>query len=164
MGDDWLSKDKLLDGRVAEDKKRELLQANKPPPKVRSEREKTRFPSVTTVVETESVSESVSNAPPLESVKSKSESESKSTEGPTTSLRLNPRKRTQRKVMNVGHSNVKSHFAPVDRTRELQLERNWTRGVPWWLGSLLPWIQKKDALTHPFVFLVFEPTKPPRKE
>ena len=29
--------------------------------------------------------------------------------------------------MNIGHTNVKSHFASVERTRELQLENNWTQ-------------------------------------
>ena len=29
--------------------------------------------------------------------------------------------------MNIGHINVKSYFASVDRTRELQLENNWTQ-------------------------------------
>ena len=29
--------------------------------------------------------------------------------------------------MNIGHSNVKSYFASMDRTRELQMEHNWTQ-------------------------------------
>ena len=60
-------------------------------------------------------------------------------EGPTSSLRLDPRKRVQRKLMNIGHSNVKSYFASVDRTRKLQVEHKWTHrhALAAWLTSIM---------------------------
>ena len=135
LSDDWLSEDELLDRRAAKNKKRELSHFNKPSSKVRNEREKTKFPAATTVAETESVPESANNAPHPESVDSGSESEHKSTEGPTASLGLNPRKRTQRKVMNIRHSSVKSYFSSVDRTRELQVEKKLTQ-----MHALMAWL------------------------
>ena len=48
-------------------------------------------------------------------------------DGPIASLRLNPRRRAQRQVMNIGDTNVKSYFAAVDRMQELRAENQNTQ-------------------------------------
>ena len=141
LSDDRLSKDELLERRVDEDKKRESMQASKPPPKDRIEREQPMITTSPNAPATESAPES-DFVPKAESDEMDLErervcdvgldtpiAESKSTEGPIASSRLNPRQMTQRKVMNIGHANVNSHFESVERTRELQVEKQWTRGM-----------------------------------
>ena len=41
--------------------------------------------------------------------------------------------------MNIGHSNVQSYFVSMDRTRELQIEHNWTQrhALSAWLTSTM---------------------------
>jgi hypothetical protein len=140
LSDDWLSKEELLDRRAAENKEREIINSNRPQKIVR-EKDNITPQSIPTTTEssTESVIENENPSPHLHHDHSRSESDERSKEGPTASLRLNPRKRVQRKVMNIGHSNVQSYFASMDRTRELQIEHNWTQrhALAAWLTSTM---------------------------
>ena len=122
LSDDWLSKEELLERRAAENKKREIINSNNPPKLRREENNLVPQATPTTKIAPGSVVENENNPPYLQYNDSGSESDHSVTEGPTSSIRLNPRKKVQRKVMNIGHSNVKSYLASVDRTRELQVE------------------------------------------
>ena len=77
--------------------------------------------------------------PDLQNIDNNSDSEHSSKEGPTSSLLLNPRKRVQRNVMNIRHSNVKRYFTSMDRIRVLQIEHNWTHrhALSAWLTSTM---------------------------
>ena len=139
LSNDWLSKEELLDRRAAENKKREVLDFNQPK-RTRRERSSNN-PQLSTPTEssTESATESAEDPPDLRSTHSDSESDSSSSEAPISSLRLSTRKRVQRKVMNIGHSNVQSYFTSMDRTRELLVEHNWTQrhALSAWLTSTM---------------------------
>ena len=127
LSDDWLSKEELLDRRAAENKKREIINYNRPQTIRREKDNITPQATPATESSTESVIESEGPSPDLHQDGSTSEIDQSATKGPTSSLRLNPRQRVQRKLMNIGHSNVKSYFASMDRARELQIEHNWTQ-------------------------------------
>ena len=73
-------------------------------------------------------SEGASNAPePSEGVQEVPPSPVQ-VEGPTASIRLNPRAgRGQRDILNVKSTSVKSHFAALERVRELRAECKWTQ-------------------------------------
>ena len=139
LNDDWLSKEELLDRRAEENKKREIIDFNRPK-KTRSEQRNSNPPaSTTTESTTESATESAHDPPSLKDIDSGSENDSTSSEAPISSLRLGSRKRVQRKMMNIGHSNVQSYFASMNRTRELQVEHNWTQrhALSTWLTSTI---------------------------
>ena len=77
--------------------------------------EGTHVPSPESAAESVFVSESDGeSAPPIP-------------EGHATFLHLNPRRKIQRKVMNIGDTNVQSHFASVARASKLQVEIDWTQ-------------------------------------
>ena len=122
LSDDWLSKEELLNRRAAENKKREVINSNKPQKLRREENILDPQANPTTENAPESVVDRENDPPNLQQNGSRSESDHSVTEGPTSSLRLQPRKRIQRKLMNIGHSNVKSYFTSMDLTRELQIE------------------------------------------
>jgi hypothetical protein len=139
LSDDWLSKEELLDRRAAENKKREVLDFDRPKTTRRNANSTNLQASTPTESTTESAIESVEDPPSLKDADSDSDSDSSSSEAPISSLRLSTRKRVQRKVMNIGHTNVRSYFASMDRTRELQLEHKWTQryALASWLTSTI---------------------------
>ena len=60
-------------------------------------------------------------------------------EGPSASIRLNPRRgRGERSRMNIQSTNTKSYFAALDRVRQLREECKWTQrqALAMWMAEV----------------------------
>ena len=141
LQDDWLTKEELAVHRTEE---QQSLKSKFIKPKVKQEGERVQnqqsrpFSVSERREDTVNVSEGASNAAESSEGARNAPEPSEGVqevpplpvqvEGPTASIRLNPRAgRGQRDILNVKSTSVKSHFAALERVRELRPECKWTQ-------------------------------------
>ena len=150
LADDWLSKDELAAREAEEARKQEALLKLSKKPQTMVKQEGEQGMKMKQMLETNTPESITGEMPATEGESAVLEAKKGMkaptfaptvTEGPIASLRLNPRKRVQRQVMNIGQTNVKSYFSALDRARELQVENRWTQRhalVAWMTETMDP--------------------------